>query len=58
MAFPHDYHLGVWRDFLDAIDAPREPRISAREALEVHRLVDALLAAAESDRKIKVAGDA
>ena len=20
MAFPHDYHLGVWRDFLDAID--------------------------------------
>ncbi len=58
MAFPHDYHLGVWRDFLDAIDAPREPRISAREALKVHRLVDALLAAAESDRKIKVAGDA
>jgi UDP-N-acetyl-2-amino-2-deoxyglucuronate dehydrogenase len=55
MAFPHDYHLGVWRDFLDAIDAPREPRVSAREALKVHRLVDALLAAAVSDRKIKVA---
>lgn len=58
MAFPHDYHLGVWRDFLDAIDAPREPRVSAREALKVHRLVDALLAAAVSDRKIKVASDA
>ncbi|MDE1986391.1 MAG: Gfo/Idh/MocA family oxidoreductase [Alphaproteobacteria bacterium] len=58
MAFPHDYHLGVWRDFLDAIDTNREPRVSAREALKVHRLVDAVLAAADSDKKVKVAGGA
>ena len=37
MAFPHDYHLGVWRDFLDAIEqagrraspAPRRSRCTA-----------------------------
>ena len=34
MAFPHDYHLGVWRDFLDAVEEKRPPRISGEEALE------------------------
>ena len=56
MAFPHDHHLAVWRDFLDAIDENREPRISAEEALKVHRLIDAMLEAGQSDRKVKVAG--
>jgi predicted dehydrogenase len=45
MAFPHDYHLAVWRDFLDALDEGRAPGISAAEALKVHRLVESLLAA-------------
>src|ERR1700741_3529322 len=56
MAFPHDYHLGVWRDFLDAIDAGRPPRASGTEALRVHRLIDALLSAGTSNRKLPVAG--
>jgi len=56
MAFPHDYHLGVWRDFLDAIDAGRAPRVSGAEALAVHRLIDALLSAGSSDRKLSLAG--
>ena len=55
MAFPHDHHLAVWRDFLDAIDENREPRVSAEEALKVHRLIDALLKAGGSDRKVNVA---
>ena len=55
MAFPHDYHLGVWRDFLDAIEQRRAPRISGEEALKVHRLIDALLAAGDSDGKVAVA---
>ncbi|HEY0282237.1 MAG TPA: Gfo/Idh/MocA family oxidoreductase, partial [Rhizomicrobium sp.] len=55
MAFPHHHHLAVWRDFLDAIDGNKEPRVSAKEALKVHKLIDALLAAGASDRKIKVA---
>ena len=54
MAFPHDYHLGVWRDFLDAIDQRRPPRISGAEGLKVHRLIDALLEAGTTGRKVDV----
>src|SRR5258706_770711 len=42
MAFPHDYHRGVWRDFLHAIDAGREPRVNCQEALRVHFLIHPL----------------
>lgn len=45
MAFPHDYHRAVWEDFLDAVESGREPLVSGREALRVHRLIDALLGA-------------
>ena len=55
MAFPHDYHRAVIADFLDAIRAGREPKVSGREALRVHRLVDALLEAGASGRPVKVA---
>jgi UDP-N-acetyl-2-amino-2-deoxyglucuronate dehydrogenase len=55
MAFPHDYHLSVWRDFLDAIDERRPPRISGEEALKVHRLIDALLLAGERGERTAVA---
>lgn len=44
MAFPHDYHRAVWIDFLDAIARNRDPRVTGRSALGVHRLIDALLA--------------
>jgi predicted dehydrogenase len=55
MAFPHDYHRAVLGDFLDAIEQRREPMVNGREALRVHRLIDALLAAGESDGKVRVA---
>ena len=54
MAFPHDHHLAVWHDFLDAIDQDKEPRVTAREALKVHRLIDAMLKAGEAGGKVKV----
>jgi UDP-N-acetyl-2-amino-2-deoxyglucuronate dehydrogenase len=54
MAFPHDYHLGVWRDFLDAIETKRPPRVSGAEALKVHRLIDALLEAGATGRRVEV----
>jgi UDP-N-acetyl-2-amino-2-deoxyglucuronate dehydrogenase len=54
MAFPHDYHLGVWRDFLEAIERKRPPRVSGAEALKVHRLIDALLAASADGRAVQV----
>lgn len=55
MAFPHDLHRAAWTDFLDAIAQKRAPRVSAEEALKVHHLVDAMLAAGRSDKKVKVA---
>jgi predicted dehydrogenase len=49
MAFPHDYHRGVWKDFLDAIDSGAEPRVNGEEGLRVHHLIDALLAASRKN---------
>jgi UDP-N-acetyl-2-amino-2-deoxyglucuronate dehydrogenase len=45
MAFPHDYHLAAWRDFLDAIEKKREPLVSGSQTLRVHRFIDRLLQA-------------
>jgi UDP-N-acetyl-2-amino-2-deoxyglucuronate dehydrogenase len=45
MAFSHHYHLAAWRDFLDALDEGRPPRVPPREALKVHYLIDAILEA-------------
>ena len=45
MAFPHDYHRALLADYLDALDQGREPAVNGEEALKVHRLIDALLAA-------------
>jgi len=54
MAFPHDLHLAAWADFFEAIEKHRAPRVSAEEALKVHHLVDAMLEAGASDKKVKV----
>ena len=56
MAFPHHYHRAVMADFVDAIRSNREPAITGEEALKVHRLIDALIAAGASDGPIRVAG--
>jgi predicted dehydrogenase len=55
MAFPNDWHRAAIADFLDARDQKREPIISGREALKVHRLIDALLAAGNTGQTVKVA---
>ncbi len=57
MAFPHDYHRAVWADFIAAIVDQRAPRVTGREALRVHRLIDALLEAGASGRRVLVARD-
>ena len=54
MAFPHDLHRAVWTDFLDAVEQHRAPRVTAREALKVHHLIDAMLAAGRSGMNVKV----
>ncbi len=55
MDFPHDAHRALLADFLDAIAQGRAPRVSGREALKVHRFVDALLQASADRRTVAVA---
>jgi UDP-N-acetyl-2-amino-2-deoxyglucuronate dehydrogenase len=55
MAFPHDAHRRLIEDFLDAIDAGRDPKVSGAEALKVHRLIDALLRSSKEKRVVEVA---
>jgi predicted dehydrogenase len=54
MAFSHEAHRAALTDFLDAIDERREPRISGKAALAVHRFIDALLRSAEEKRAVAV----
>ncbi|MBN8939687.1 MAG: Gfo/Idh/MocA family oxidoreductase [Rhizobiales bacterium] len=48
MAFSHEAHKAVITDFLDAIEGRRDPAVSGREALKVHKLIEALLASADA----------
>lgn len=48
MAYPNQHHRAVLADFLDALDAGRPPRVDGREALRVHRLIEAILRAGET----------
>ena len=57
MDFPHDAHRALIADFLDAIGEKRAPRISGREALKVHRLIDALLRSSAERRIVAVEVD-
>jgi predicted dehydrogenase len=51
MAFPHEHHRAVIADFLDAVEHDRQPKVTGREALKVHRLIEALLRSAETGRR-------
>ncbi len=52
MDFPHRWHRALLADFLDALEAGRQPAIPGREALTVHALIDALLASSREGRSI------
>ena len=54
MAFPHQHHRAVIEDFLDAIEKDRDPAVTGREALKVHRLIAAILRSAETGERAKV----
>ncbi len=51
MAFSHHNHRAVLADFVAAIRDGRDPKVSGREALNAHRLIDAVLKAAESGKR-------
>ncbi|MGE0503468.1 MAG: Gfo/Idh/MocA family protein [Rhizobiaceae bacterium] len=54
MAFPHEYHRAVMADFVEAIRAGRDPRITGEEALKVHRLIDALIRSGRTGTRVRV----
>lgn len=55
MAFPFDWHQAQIAEFVEAVQAGREPLSSGRTALRVHRLIDALLASSREGRQVAVA---
>lgn len=52
MAFTHHHHRAALADFVDAVTGDREPKISGREALKVHRLIDAITRSSESGARV------
>jgi len=57
MDFPHDAHRALHADFIDAIENRRAPRVTGRDALRVHRFIDALVEAARTGTAVPVAGN-
>lgn len=55
MAFPHDDHRELMRDFLDSILAGGEPAVNGEAALNVHRLIGAMLESGRLGRPVPVA---
>jgi predicted dehydrogenase len=54
MAFPHDAHRALLTDFLDALDQECSPRVTGREALRVHHLIDAVLRSSAESRAVAI----
>jgi UDP-N-acetyl-2-amino-2-deoxyglucuronate dehydrogenase len=54
MAFPHQHHRAVIEDFIEAIEQDRDPAVSGREALKVHRLIAAILRSSEIGERVEV----
>jgi UDP-N-acetyl-2-amino-2-deoxyglucuronate dehydrogenase len=54
MAFSHHNHRAVHEDFINAVIADRQPRVSGAEALKAHRLIDAILRASTTGEIIPV----
>ena len=44
MDFPNDAHRAVLADFLDALEAGRDPAVSGEEALATQELIETVLA--------------
>lgn len=54
MAFPHGWHRDLIADFADAVRENCEPGVSGREALHVHRLIDALVLSSRERRAVEI----
>ncbi|KQX38232.1 hypothetical protein ASD04_11515 [Devosia sp. Root436] len=54
MAFPFDWHAAQIADFADAVRHDRQPLSNGHTALQVHRLIDAMMASAQQGRRVAV----
>lgn len=54
MAFTHQWHQGIIEDFAEAIATGRPPICTGREALTVHRLIEALVRSSHEERAVLV----
>lgn len=55
MAFSHEWHRMALADFAEAVLSRRPPAVTAGEAIEVHRLIDALMMSASTRRAVGLA---
>ena len=56
MDFPHGAHRALHADFIDSLADGRAPRVTGRAALEVHRFIDAVVAAARDRSAVRPGG--
>lgn len=56
MAFPFAWHQAQIAEFADAVVAGRQPRSTGRTALDVHRLIDALMRSGREGKRVTVEG--
>ncbi len=54
MAFPFDWHQAQVEDFIDAVRTDRQPRSTGHSALNVHRLIDALIRSGKEGKRVLV----
>ncbi|KKB08072.1 Gfo/Idh/MocA family protein [Devosia chinhatensis] len=54
MAFPFDWHQAQIEDFILAVHQGRPPRSTGHTALNVHRLIDALIRSGREGRRVEV----
>jgi predicted dehydrogenase len=54
MAFPFDWHKAQIAEFVDAVEAGRDPASNGRSALQVHRLIDALMLSSREGRRVSL----
>lgn len=57
MAFTHEWHQGVFENFVDAISSGTPPLVTGEAALLSHRLIDAIINSADSGKEVELQHD-
>ena len=54
MAFPFAWHQAQIEEFVDAVEAGRDPASNGHTALRVHRLIDAIVQSSRDGVRVEV----